>query len=106
GRWLLRRVAEGPILRGLWLPPFAERDPALPQDEQARQLVPIEAVAPAEVLPPVRHAITYRRISVVPVRLAVDGASPAAAGWSWADPASPKLPTSSLLAKLLRSVRG
>jgi A/G-specific adenine glycosylase len=106
GRWLLRRVAEGPILRGLWLPPFAESDPVLPQDEQARQLVPIEAVAPAEVLPPVRHAITYRRISVVPVRLAVDSVSPTAAGWSWADPASPKLPTSSLLAKLLRSVRG
>ncbi len=27
GRWLVRQVCEGPILRGLWLPPIAELEP-------------------------------------------------------------------------------
>lgn len=101
GRWLLRQVADGPILRGLWLPPFR---PLAGGDEPlgaARELSPAPLVGQGEVLTPVRHAITHRRIVVVPVRLPVDTWSPAA-GWRWADPRNPDLPTSSLLEKILK----
>lgn len=105
GRWLLHRVDDGPILRGLWLPPFAEVDPGRPVERQAAALVPFGEGAAVELLDTVRHSITHRRIEVVPaaVRVAADPDVPP--GWAWADPAAPELPTSSLLGKLLRSVR-
>jgi A/G-specific adenine glycosylase len=104
GRWLLRRVDEGPILRGLWLPPLAEADAARRLAGQALELLPIEAAGPVSVLDPVRHSITYRRIEVVPgVLRGLDPVDPPA-GWLWADPRSPGLPTSSLLGKLRRAV--
>jgi len=104
GRWLLTRVTEGPILRGLWLPPFAEIDAGRSIEEQAIELVPFTDLGSIEVMGPVKHSITHRRIEVTPAITAIDRAVDAPPGWSWAPPASPDLPTSSLLGKLLHSV--
>ncbi|MCG6964573.1 MAG: A/G-specific adenine glycosylase [Acidobacteria bacterium] len=100
GRWLLRRVEAGAVLRGLWLPPFADAGDG---DVVATALGLLPFPVDGGVsLPPVRHSITYRRISVVPVRVAVARELPLPDGWAWADPLVPGLPTSSLLAKLVR----
>ncbi len=103
GRWLLRRVDEGPILRGLWLPPYAEIDATRPLDEQALELIPCAGAGSIEFSKPIRHSITHRRIEVIPVRTIIDCPGLAADGFSWVDPANPGLPTSSLLGKLVRS---
>jgi A/G-specific adenine glycosylase len=103
-RWLLSRVTEGPILRGLWLPPFAEIDTGRSLEEQARGLVPFAGVGSMEIVLPVKHSITHRRIEVTPVRTRVEDLERAADGFSWVDPANPGLPTSSLLGKLLKAV--
>jgi A/G-specific adenine glycosylase len=100
GRWLLRQVKEGPILRGLWLPPFAElRDADRPTD-CARKLVPDLEVRSVRELAELRHSITHRRIRVFPVLLSVDGSPPSVEG-SWVDPEENQLPTSSLFGKLI-----
>jgi len=105
GRWLLRRVDEGPILRGLWLPPFAEAGDGEEPASIAARLLPGRSPSPrAEVLPPLRHSITHRRIEVVPVRLRARGSALPGDGWCWAEPAAPGVPTSSLLAKLAAAV--
>ncbi len=100
GRWLLRQVSEGPILVGLWLPPF--RPLAVGEDPiaAAAGLSPAPAAGRPERLGPVRHSITHRRIEVVPVRVPVAAWS-SAAGWCWAPPENPGVPTSSLLEKIL-----
>jgi A/G-specific adenine glycosylase len=105
GRWLLRRVTDGPILRGLWLPPFAEIDASRPVEEQVLEQLPFATFEPAVFSKPIKHSITHRRIEVTPARVFVDLPVEVPVGWSWADPATPNLPTSSLLGKLLRSVR-
>lgn len=102
GRWLLRRVDDGAILRGLWLPPFAVArggDAAT----SASALLPFPARG-GVVLAPMRHSITYRRISIVPVRIGVEREATLPDGWTWADPLEPGLPTSSLLGKLVARV--
>jgi len=104
GRWLLRQVAEGPILRGLWLPPFVEIDEARGLEIQALELLPFELDSAMEFLRPVKHSITHRRIQVTPARIRIGHSVRVPEGWSWVDPAVPNLPTSSLLGKLLRSV--
>lgn len=104
GRWLLRRIDEGPILRGLWLPPLAELETGADPLLEARRVLPRVAADAAMLAPAVRHSITHRRIEVVPVRFEVDADAPPSEAWRWADPSSPGLPTSSLLAKLVRSV--
>jgi A/G-specific adenine glycosylase len=101
GRWLLRRVDEGPILRGLWLPPLVELDAGRDPTTEARRVLPgvaAEIVMPA---PAVRHSITHRRIEVLPLKFSVEAAAPPSDEWRWADPAAPGLPTSTLLAKLV-----
>jgi A/G-specific adenine glycosylase len=100
GRWLLREVTEGPILRGLWLPPFAEADPRKPLVEQVLRLLPFRSAAAVELAEPVKHSITHRRIEIRPARVRVDPPAVIPDHWSWVDPASPELPTSSLLGKL------
>ena len=105
GRWLLRRVTDGPILRGLWLPPFAERDESKSPALQARELIPVRDLAGFEVAAPIGHAITHRRISVTAVRVALGHRPDLPSGWSFADPEAPGLPTSSLLGKLLTHLR-
>ena len=104
GRWLLRKVIEGPILRGLWLPPFTEIDGTRSLDQQVSKLLPFDEVTTVESWKPIKHSITHRRIEVTPVRAAVDLTVDVPDGWSWADPATPNLPTSSLLGKLFKSV--
>jgi len=103
GRWLLRRVDGGAILNGLWLPPLADAGSSEGAVAAAAGLLPMPA-EDAVVLAAVRHSITYRRISVVPVRFNVVRETPLPAGWAWADPLSPGLPTSSLLGKLAARV--
>jgi len=104
GRWLLKRIEEGPVLRRLWLPPLelsgVRDDPVA----QARALVPGLRVRVGTIVEPVRHSITYRRISVVPVRFEARRLSSPGDGWVWADPTNPGRPTSSLLGKLARQV--
>jgi A/G-specific adenine glycosylase len=102
GRWLVRQVCEGPILRGLWLPPIAELAPREDPEEAARRLVPGELLNPPRRLTAVRHSITHRRITVHPVRLDLEEGAAATAAGRWVDPASPSIPTSSLFSKLLR----
>jgi len=102
GRWLLRRVDEGPILRGLWLPPFADLHDDEVAAEVARRLLPIGDLPQAVLLSPVRHNITHRRIEVHPVCFAIRRPPPHGPAWRWAEPSSPGFPTSSLFAKLVR----
>jgi A/G-specific adenine glycosylase len=104
GRWLLHRVVEGPILKGLWLPPFGEIDSTRALEEQACDLTELAVESAVEVFEPIKHSITHRRIEVTPARVRIGLPVSVPDGWSWVDPAKPNLPTSSLLAKLLSSV--
>lgn len=101
GQWLLRRIDEGPVLRGLWLPPLAELATDDDPCREAARLVPEMQLKSGEVVPAVRHTITHRRLSVIPVRFAAKSFAPPSNGWRWVDPRDPKVPTSSLLAKLV-----
>jgi A/G-specific adenine glycosylase len=102
GSWLLRVISEGPILRGLWLPPFAEIDPTRSLVAQALDLLPVDVVGDPEIRPPISHSITHRRIEVTPAVASVDSMAEVPDGWAWVDPTEPARPTSSLLAKLVR----
>ena len=103
GRWLLREVTDGPILRGLWLPPFAEIDADRSLEDQVRELAVLDIESPLEFSETIKHSITHRKIEVTPARVRIPLTERVPDGWSWVDPATPNLPTSSLLAKLLRS---
>ncbi len=104
GRWLLRRVESGPVLRGLWLPPMVAVEDAARARAAALGVAPLPVEPLAQgVLPAVRHSITHRRIAVHPVPLRVS-APAEVEGHRWADPERPGLPTSSLLGKLARRV--
>ncbi len=104
GHWLLRQVTAGPILKGLWLPPFTEIDAARPLDDQVLELLPFDMTAPVVFSKPIKHSITHRRIEVTPARVVIDHPVSVTKGWSWADPANPNLPISSLLGKLFKSI--
>ncbi len=103
-RWLLRRVDDGPILRGLWLPPLAEIDDVVDPAATAQSLLPGSVISLPEIRPPVRHNITHRVIDVVPVRVEIGPVDLPSDDWRWADPENPGVPTSSLLAKLVDSL--
>jgi len=105
GRWLLHRVTDGPILRGLWLPPFDEHADESDALEVSRSLLPLPAMGRPRRPGRVRHSVTHRRIRVVPVLWLVEAGPLPDSSWRWVDPEDPKVPTSSLLAKLLRSAR-
>ncbi len=105
GRILLRRIEEGSILRGLWLPPIVAIGAPEETLSAARSLAAVLGFDGGRTAPPVRHTIAHRRITVYPVLF--DG--PAAGlppGHRWADPENPGLPTSSLLSKLVRALPG
>lgn len=102
GAWLLRRIDEGPILRGLWLPPLSKLEDGVDPVGEARSLVPDSTSRSAAVAPAVRHHITHRKIDVVPVRMEMDRLDPPAESWRWMDPRNPDVPTSSLLGKLVK----
>jgi A/G-specific adenine glycosylase len=106
GSWLLRRIDEGPILRGLWLPPLVTiEDGADPQSE-AVHLVPVEVISDAVAGLAVRHNITHRKIDVIPVRFEARGSEIPIGTWRWVDPTKPGVPTSSLLQKLVKALSG
>ena len=104
GRWLLRRIEDGPILRGLWLPPLGPPADTGDAAEGARQLVDEIAAGAPVIAPLVRHTITHRKIDIVPVRFEAERGQQQSEGWRWIDPRDPGVPTSSLLAKLVASV--
>ena len=101
GRWLLRRVDEGPILRGLWLPPLLRIEDDEDPSERGREAMADLSEVEAEVLAPVRHSITYRRLTVVPVRFCLRESGIPGDGVAWVEPDAPDRPTSSLLNKLV-----
>lgn len=100
---LLHRVDEGPLLLGLWLPPFAEladgEEPVATAHSLARAAGWPVPLAPA---PAVRHAITHRDILVLPFAGSAGRTriSEEREGWSWQDPDNPSVPSSTMLAKL------
>ncbi len=100
---LLRRVDEGPVLVGLWLPPFVELAEGEEPGAAARSLAS-DAGGPVRLAPApaVRHSITHRDILVLPFIGSVGLArvSEARVGWSWQDPSKPSVPSSTMLAKL------
>jgi len=99
GRWLLRRIDTGSLLRGLWLPPLdMEAEPG-DVGRRAAALVPFPVKNGVE-LAPVRHAITHRRIEVRPVLFAGGGEASDGDRWRWEDPSAATVATSSLLDKL------
>jgi A/G-specific adenine glycosylase len=107
GRVLLKRVVEGPLLAGLWLPPFTALGPG---DDPAAVAADLAASASRAARlvprPPIRHSITHRRIRVFPFAgYAPPRAGEASPDEAFADPLAPGLPTSTLLAKLHRVCR-
>jgi hypothetical protein len=100
----LRRIDEGPILRGLWLPPLAELEDRVDPVDEAKGLLPDVKSRYPTAGPAVRHHITHRRIDVVPVRVDVDRFDPPSEKWRWVDPREPGVPTSSLLGKLVENL--
>ncbi len=103
GRWLLRRVSEGPVLRGLWLPPLGDLDDGADPVERARGLAG-DPTGAAAVGATVDHGITHRRIRVVPVRLEALGRHAPSRDHRWWRPGTELPATSSLLAKLVEAV--
>jgi len=101
GEWLLRRVDEGPILRGLWLPPLMEVEGDVDLEREASELVPIGVMSSPKFGDTVRHNITHRKIDVIPVRFEAARSEPPSDAWRWVEPKNPGVPTSSLLAKLV-----
>ena len=105
GAWLVRRINDGPILRGLWLPPLMEFEEGADPAFEAARLLPYGETSPV-IGPDVRHNITHRKIDVTPVRFDVAHAKPPSGDWRWVDPRNPRVPTSSLLAKLADALSG
>jgi len=102
--WLVRRVDEGPILRGLWLPPLLEIEDGADPAKAASHLVPFVRMSSPKVADTVRHNITHRKIDVIPVFFEAARSEPPSDAWRWIDPRYPGVPTSSLLAKLVDAV--
>ncbi|MCP4903324.1 MAG: A/G-specific adenine glycosylase [bacterium] len=104
GLWLVKRIDYGPILRGLWLPPWTPVEEGKEIDEFVHGLAPFPVSSPITKLSPVRHSITHRRITVHPAVVRIQPPSPTGPSWTWIDPNNTDLPTSSLLQKLVKAV--
>ncbi len=105
GRWLLRKVQEGPILRGLWLPPLTDLEGEADPVGAAMGLVPEGLIVESGVVfGAVRHHITHRRIEVVPVLIRARDADLPAAMWQWSRPGEVGGGTSSLFEKLHKAL--
>jgi A/G-specific adenine glycosylase len=103
GLVLLARVADGGLLAGLWLPPFGELSDGSRPAGLARSLAALAGHhGPLARAPGVSHAITHRRIEVVPFVgvVAADRVGESRTGWGWHDPDRLTVGTSTLLAKL------
>jgi A/G-specific adenine glycosylase len=112
GAVLLRRVTDGPVLRGLWLPPYAPLRAGETLAAAATALARSHGHAGGlEARAPVRHGITHRRITVHPFAATVfagrarDRAPPDEA-LGWYDARTPGVATSALLGKLFRACAG
>jgi A/G-specific adenine glycosylase len=106
GTVLLRRIARGSLLGGVWLPPFAPLAAGAGLRAAARGVAREAGFhGPLAARRPVRHAITHRDIVVHPfVGRASDSAvAEEQPDWSWQPPGAPRVPTSSLLGKLARA---
>jgi A/G-specific adenine glycosylase len=101
GSWLVRRVDEGPILRGLWLPPLGGLEEGDDPEKAAALLVPMRVISASSYGGAVRHNITHRKIDVVPLLFVAAHTEPPSEAWRWVDPKNPGVPTSSLLQKLV-----
>jgi A/G-specific adenine glycosylase len=101
GRWLLRVIDEGPILRGLWLPPIAVLEDNDDPVARAMTMAPGTPTGNPEVLPEVHHSITYRRIRVTPVLIRMDAEQAGDEGDRWFTPEEKAIATSSLLDKFI-----
>lgn len=107
GRVLLRRVESGPILRGLWLPPFHQLQATEDGATVAASLVGelglgVLALRPG---PAVSHSITHRAIKAWPFVADVPaGTAEALPNLVWRCPEDSGVPTSSLLVKLARAL--
>jgi len=101
GSWLVRRIDEGPILRGLWLPPLMEFEGEVDPGQGASGLVPFGALSSPKFGDTVRHNITHRKIEVTPLYFKSARIEPPSDAWRWVEPKNPGVPTSSLLAKLV-----
>jgi A/G-specific adenine glycosylase len=104
GTWMVRRVDEGPILRGLWLPPLVELEEGAHPEKVAPRAVPFGVSSSMALGPSIRHNITHRKIDVIPVRCDVSKADLPSDAWRWVDPRDPGVATSSLLAKLVEAL--
>ena len=104
GSWLVREIDEGPVLRGLWLPPLAALEEGAEPSEIASGLAPFELTSPARTGTAIRHNITHRKIDVVPVSIEADRFEPPSKAWRWIDPVDPGVPTSSLFEKLVDAI--
>jgi A/G-specific adenine glycosylase len=103
GDVLLARIAEGRLLAGLWLPPFAELSDGSSPAALARSLASLAGhQGPLEPASVVAHAVTHRRIEVMPFvgTVSADRVREARSDWGWHDPGRPTVGTSTLLAKL------
>jgi len=100
GKWLVRRIDEGPILRGLWLPPLMELEDGADPVHEAAQLLPDGVISRGRSGAVVRHNITHRNIDVILVRFETAHIDLPSDAWRRVDPKDPGIPTSSLLAKL------
>jgi A/G-specific adenine glycosylase len=104
GAWRLHRIEDGPILRGLWLPPLADLEDGVDPVGRARVLANLPH-SDAAMGGTIHHGITHRRIRVTPVRLDADEAQAGVGeGVRWWRPGEPLPATSSLLAKLVTAL--
>lgn len=103
GRVLLVQI-RGPLLDGLWLPPFSTLTGSQdPRGVAAALAAQCGFDIPLRPAPAVTHTITHRAITVHPfVGSAPTRTAEPVADRCWADPHHPNLPTSSLLDKLAR----
>lgn len=76
--WLLTRSTTFPFLRGLWVFPLVEATVVAPPGTEAPPVAEDVAralgvaVRATETLAPIRHSITFRRITIAPLRLTAD----------------------------------
>lgn len=101
-RMLVRRVEDGPVLRGTWLPPVVEGGEV--GASLGEQLPPGLSWGRVVECGSVDHAITFRRIRVRVVRLELaEGVLGDDAAWRWWRPEDPNLPVSNLAGKVWKS---
>lgn len=108
GRVLVRRVQEGQVLGGLWLPPFTPLGHhQAPAPAAAALLAEVGGQGQLRPAPSVTHSITFRTITVLPfIGRCRDSHAAEMSQGLWVDPQNPGVPTSSLTRKLFLACPG